>query len=213
MDWIDANDLGLLIAIGVAALAIIVIIVLRARNSKIEQASTDPFASGVTANVEYQWEVRPNIFARLLVIMLIIGAAVYGWFTLPFLRGIISDSGQLWVVGIWLLSFVFGSLGQAYRYSITEDGLMRERLSSNKKNNKPELLFAWHQLSWIKPTNNGFRYYLRGSLNENLLEDGEIKFKSSKSGHVDAGENPTLVVSLIMARGVSTSAPGNSGNK
>jgi hypothetical protein len=180
------ENLMIIVTIAIALAFVVFIFVLRSRSEPKHIGSGEHPFSDVDSNVEYEWKVKPNLFVRLMILLLIIGSAVWLWLNVDFLQDLVSDFGQLWFVGIWVIS-VLGGTAKSYHYAMTGKGIIRKELVTARRLKKPEMLFTWDQISWFKPTNDGFRYYLKDGIKKESKESSDsdpFKFIFKSSGYV-----------------------------
>jgi len=197
------------VAIAVLLVAFIIYLRIRSRDTNAME-QPDPLQA-LDENVEYEWEVRPNVFLRVVAIVVIIAVGVLPWLEFIDFDAIFDNLGQFWFVGVWLISVLLGGSTQAFKCTLTTSGLVRQNLSNKKA--VPEVLFLWGELVWIKPGPHGFKYFRRAdSAAENPFEklSEKVKISASNSRYVRVGDSATLVNSLIMSRGIPTSPPNKS---
>jgi hypothetical protein len=199
-------DLEMQIFIGVAAavlifVVLIVVIARRKSNPTVTQTHEDNSASTALSGVEYEWESRP---AGIGVAMLVAGLVVGLIATIIYFEEGMDVMDVLFKAGFGIFGAaagILGSLLKKVKYSFTAVGLYKQDLSDKKK--KEELLFAWGEVSWIKPMKHGFKYYLIPGRMNVTTKPAKIR----TTGYVHAGDKAMLVNSMLMGRGVRTSPP------
>jgi hypothetical protein len=145
-------------------------------------------------DVEFEWTVKPSSALRATAIFLLL--------LVPLGYMLLDDKdseSKLIQSGIALIAAVAGLLGgQGSRtYQITGEGLYQKESPKKKKS---KLLFAWADVDWIKPESDDFSYQLKP--HTPILSDYSPAFLPRK-GKIRCGKETTLIVSMILAKGVS----------
>lgn len=156
------------------------------------------------SSVEYEWSSRSKVFSKVVLVLALIVAGVFFYvFFSEDVDSVLSNVPQigLFILGL-VLSFFAGAM-KTYTYQITSMGLYR---FDAKRGGEKQLMFTWHNLSWIKPDNDGFRYYLKSSPTANLSA------LALTSGKIYCGDHAMVVNAILMSRGVAITPPNQSGN-
>lgn len=202
IDWV------LVISSVVGAIFLAAIVFLRFKTDITVESLVQEERSHSDPNVEYQWITEPQGFSRIFLIVAFVAGAVYALFSFDVAREFFSRFYQVLVIFLGFASAMFSGLWKKTEYKITDVGLMKKDLSKQAAKKKPELVFSWRQLSWIRPKTHGFRYYLKELSPVNDLTGVKQMFRGG-SGYINAGRNAMVVNAIIMSRGVPTSPSNN----
>lgn len=192
-----------LISIAVGVFLAVFILVARIQASASQLSTQDYPDPPPGQNVEYQWVAQPAAASKLFILLLFVVGMVYTWISIDVVRELFSNLFQVGMILIGFLGAIINGFWQNRTYLLTNMGLYKTENKGKKAKAKPEKVFLWSELSWIKPGLNGFKYYLKSagalSLEQNLSS------LIGTSGTVRAGDSTLVVTSILMARGVKTS--------
>jgi hypothetical protein len=184
-------------------LALVVALFFRLRSSVSPLAShdTEPEVE-LDASLEYEWKTKASPWSKLVIVIMVVGALVYLLYGYEELQEVFKKVYQIILVIFTVLSGFLSAMMKSFHYQMRADGLYRGEIQQDGKVKEFKQLFSWEQLLYIRPTNSGFRYHTRP-------KSGSM-FGGISSGTVKGGDNAILVTSLVMSRGVPTSAPDSS---
>lgn len=194
----DALLIMVVIIVAVAVIGVILLVLSTVRNRMPSGKKTETTAD---ASVEYEWSARSKIFGKVVLVLVILAAGVF--FYAFFSEDVDSIFSKMPQIGLFILGIIislFTGAMKTYTYQITTAGLYR---FDAKRGGEKQLLFTWQNLSWIKPDNDGFRYFLKSSMAGNLSAFGVT------SGKVFCGDHAMVVNAIMMSRGVPISPPNN----
>ena len=199
-----------IISIAVGTLFVFLILIARIRAAGGSPVVEELYQPPAGQNVEYQWVAEPQVASKLLLFLGFAGGMVYAYFSIDLAREIFSSLFQVGMILLGFLGAFLNGLWQKKVYQLTNMGLYKIEKDTKNKKQKPEKVFFWNEVSWIKPGLKGFRYYLNNSSKINFEKDQVQLFRSS--GFIPAGDNAMVVNSMLLSRGLKTS-PGPNANE
>lgn len=184
----------------VAVVVVVILIVLRRKGEIAAGSESRQLSYGMeTADAVYEWTASTGLSGQV-VFVIIIGAAALAVWALESGFDFGEDLAGLIFPAVFMIFGLLATMFAKRTYTMTNDGLYVRDASSATAEPKP--LFSWEDLSWFRPVSGGFVYYLKAKGSEDWV--------NYRGGRVHCGDSATLVNSLIMARGISTSSPSSS---
>ncbi len=182
----------------IAILAAVIILWWRLVGERRSQSRVEAEAEFAYADVEYQWTQRqPYVGLLIIFLILLAGFLTYQFFTEEEFSGL----SQLLVPVLGIILALLNAALKSYTFQIAHGGLFVVAPGTKTERKR---IFAWDDLLWFKPENDGFKYYLKPEARSVGATEGRSIFKGNK---IPCGKQSTLINAMIMARGIPTSLP------
>lgn len=179
----------LVIVIGVA------IVVFRIRKEMQARVQKEKEEHPEEEEVEYEWVFKPSMKSRIIAFALFaLMIAAY------FIFGETDESGskisQTILLMIGSIIGIFTAQGTV-TYRITASSLFYKK--GTKEKTEFKRLFLWSDLLWVKPEDDGFRYYLRERPKAELVS---VSGSIGRKGRIRCGKDAMMINSFVLAKGV-----------
>lgn len=186
-----------IVVVGVVITIIVVIILRRSQISKLFEQKLK-LEDSESLNVEFEWTVKPHPGARLAAFATLVIYILLLFFWRG--EGIVEDDSvkivlSLMGVFVGFITFAF----QKRTYMIASEGLY---VSDSGRKNKVRKLFAWGDVAWIRPSSNGFTYYLK---KRDPISGWPGGFR--RGGKVQGQRDSMLINNMMMGKGLPTRPP------